>query len=114
MDSHTDSFKKEIFFREGDIILDPFCGSGTTLVQANELKINAIGVDVSEFNTLISNCKINKFDLFDVKKEIDYLTIELKKYLIDSNTVNFEEELSKLLNVFNNEYFPSPEYKYKL
>ncbi|MCS7054499.1 MAG: site-specific DNA-methyltransferase [Ignavibacterium sp.] len=114
LDSHTDNFKKEIFFREGDIILDPFCGSGTTLVQANELKINAIGVDVSEFNTLISNCKINKFDLFDVKKEIDYITIELKKYLIDSKTVNFEEELSQLLNVFNNEYFPSPEYKYKL
>jgi len=37
LDEHTDEFKKEQFFKKGDIILDPFCGSGTTLVQANEL-----------------------------------------------------------------------------
>jgi len=35
LDSHTDESKKEIYFRKGDIVLDPFCGSGTTLVQAN-------------------------------------------------------------------------------
>ncbi len=34
LDSHTDDFKKEVYFNKGDIILDPFCGSGTTLVQA--------------------------------------------------------------------------------
>ena len=29
LDSHTDDFKKEVYFNKGDIILDPFCGSGT-------------------------------------------------------------------------------------
>lgn len=33
LDSSTDSFKTEVFFQKGDIVLDPFCGSGTTLVQ---------------------------------------------------------------------------------
>lgn len=37
LDSHTDEYKKETYFEPGDIVLDPFCGSGTTLVQANEL-----------------------------------------------------------------------------
>ena len=32
LDSHTDKFKKEVFFNKGDIVLDPFCGSGTTLI----------------------------------------------------------------------------------
>lgn len=36
LDSHTDKFKTETFFRQGDIVLDPFCGSGTTFVQANK------------------------------------------------------------------------------
>ncbi|MGI9107335.1 MAG: DNA methyltransferase, partial [Pyrinomonadaceae bacterium] len=36
-------------FKPDDVILDPFMGSGTTLVQANEMKMHSIGIDVSEF-----------------------------------------------------------------
>ena len=57
LDEHTDEFKTQSYFKQGDIVLDPFCGSGTTLVEANELGINSIGIDISEFNTLISNIK---------------------------------------------------------
>jgi len=46
LDNHIDKFKKEFYFKEGDIVLDPFSGSGTTMVQACELGIHAVGVDV--------------------------------------------------------------------
>lgn len=34
--------------REGDIVLDPFAGSGTTLLAAEQLKCNFIGFDISD------------------------------------------------------------------
>ncbi|MFA5511573.1 MAG: DNA methyltransferase, partial [Candidatus Kapaibacterium sp.] len=114
LDSHTDKFKKDIYFSPGDIILDPFCGSGTTMVQGNELGIHIVGIDVSAFNALISNCKVKRYDLDDVQKEVDSITNNLKLFLSNSNTIKFEDALLKELNDFNNKYFPVPEYKYNV
>ncbi len=114
LDNHIDNFKKEIYFKEGDIILDPFCGSGTTLVQANELNIHAIGIDISEFNSMIANSKITKYNLIELQTEIQKITRTLKAFLENSNIIKFEEKLLEELFNFNNKYFPNPEYRYKI
>ena len=93
IDSHTDSFKKEVYFHKGDIILDPFCGSGTMPVQANELGMHAIGIDISAFNTLISNVKIDKYDFNDLQNEIVKITKALRQFIKKSNNSEFEAEL---------------------
>ncbi len=111
LDSHTDEFKKEVYFNKGDIILDPFCGSGTTLVQSNELGIHALGIDISMFNAMISNVKVRKHDIKNLKDAIDQITIELKKFQNTKNNITFEKQLLFELTNFNNRYFPSPEYK---
>ena len=114
LDDHTDEFKKEVFFKPGDIILDPFCGSGTTLVQANELGIHAVGVDISAFNSLISNVKIDKYNFQDIYESARKITNNLLEFQQDKNNVEFEEKLLEELKIFNDKYFPSPEYKFRV
>jgi len=58
------------YFKEGDIVLDPFSGSGTTLVEANVLGINSIGVELSPFNILIQRVKTEKYNIPEVEGEI--------------------------------------------
>jgi len=45
------------YFRPGGCVYDPFCGSGTTLVEANAYGLDAVGCDVSAFNCLLSRVK---------------------------------------------------------
>lgn len=58
------------YFNEEDVILDPFMGSGTTLVQGNEMKMHTIGVDISPFNCLIARVKTAKYDVAKARREI--------------------------------------------
>lgn len=44
---------------KGDTVLDPFCGSGTTLVAANLLERHAIGMDISEQAIALTQKRLN-------------------------------------------------------
>ncbi|MFI3240430.1 MAG: DNA methyltransferase [Bacteroidales bacterium] len=114
LDNHRDNFKRDVYFRKGDIVLDPFCGSGTTLVQANELGIHAVGIDVSAFNALISNCKLSSVDLDRLNSEITRIGNALIDFTSKNHVTEFEQELLSELNNFNSKYFPVPEFKRKV
>lgn len=114
IDDHIDDFKRQMFFNKGDIILDPFSGSGTTLVQANELGIHSIGVDISKFNCSIANAKLSCYQFEELKKTISDIIFCFNKMPVKSNVTAFEKELSNALTVFNQEYFPSPEFKRRI
>jgi len=58
------------FFEAGQSVLDPFAGSGTTLVEANILGINAVGVELSPFNCLIMRAKTRARDLDCLHREV--------------------------------------------
>lgn len=109
IDNHIDEFKKDIYFKKDDVIFDPFCGSGTTLVQANELGINALGIDISDFNTIISNSKIADIDLEKLEIILKELTNKLKNYI--KINYKFEDELNEKLSEFNYKYFNKLAYK---
>jgi DNA modification methylase len=52
---------------EGDIVLDPMCGSGTTLRVAKELKRNFIGMDISSEYCLLSQKRVDNANMNQVE-----------------------------------------------
>lgn len=114
IDDHIDDFKQESYFNTGDIILDPFLGSGTTIIQALETGIHSIGIDVSEFNCMISSCKADQYEDEYLQKSIKKLIALFAHFEHNNNVHNFENELLIELNKFNTIYFPSPNFKYKI
>jgi hypothetical protein len=54
----------------GGRVLDPFAGSGTTLVQALESGHDATGVDIAAFNCLLMRVKTARYNEFTLEKEL--------------------------------------------
>jgi len=81
------SFVK-LFSKERETILDPFCGCGTTLVEALLNNRNSIGIDFNPLGVLISKVKTTMLS----KEDIDFLekNLSLLKYdlSIKSDTIN--------------------------
>lgn len=66
-------------------LLDPFCGSGTTLVIAQKLGIDSTGIDINPFATLLSSVKTT---IYNRKKMLS----SIKKIENDLNQKqNFKE-----------------------
>ena len=81
------------------------------LVQASELGLHALGFDISEFNTLITNTKLRRHDLSQLARQIEEITEKLMSFYDEFGLREFDHELSERLSSFNAEYFPSPEFK---
>lgn len=55
----------QVFTQPGDLVLDPMCGSGSTLVAAKVLDRNYIGIDISE-----EYCKLSKVRLDSLQTNV--------------------------------------------
>jgi hypothetical protein len=54
----------------GDVVWDPFAGSGTTLVEANALGMHSAGCDISAFNCLLSRVKTGVYDSAELLADV--------------------------------------------
>ena len=58
------------YVRAGGAVLDPFAGSGTTLVQSLESGHDAVGGDIAAFNCLLMRVKTARYNEFTLEKEL--------------------------------------------
>lgn len=76
------------YFKDGQTVFDPFSGSGTTLIQANELKVNSVGCDISAFNVLLTQAKSKHYLIEQARREINAIlmrTLQSDKTIFNTN-----------------------------
>lgn len=93
---------------EGDIILDPFCGSGTTCVSAKLLKRKYIGIDISPdavelANKRLTEMVVSESALLEKGKE-DYLEKTEKELAILEHINAFPVQRNAGIDGFLKEY----------
>lgn len=95
------------FSNEGDVVLDPFCGRGTTVFEANQQNRTGMGVDVSPLALEIAKSKLKNVTYEQVKErlnQIDFSKEKLEGYeefkdiyhpKTYSQIMNLKEQLTK-------------------
>ena len=74
------------------IILDPFSGSGSTLLAANEMGYSGVGFEVNPFSFFLSKCKLEKY----TKEIIELFKKEYEEILHNAEEIDEEYVLPKL------------------
>lgn len=103
---------------EGDTILDPFCGCGTSLLEGLKLKRNVIGIDLSPIGILCSKVKTYKYNKKEIEKYAEIvLNIDEKNVLIPdfpNRELWFNKEVLKNLGMLNYNIYniEAEEYRY--
>lgn len=92
------------FTKEGENVLDIFCGSGTTLVEANLLNRNSYGIDVNPIAILIAKTKTLKLN----QKEFN----EIEKWIKESRPIILSDlnKYKKINEYGNNEKLFIPDF----
>ena len=103
---HIPRYFLEKYTRKNEIILDPFCGSGTTLLETILLGRNTIGIDINPLAILISEVKTTPLDIAELSSAIQLIKERIrncnKKTTIDFPNIEYWfckkaiDELSKI------------------
>jgi len=100
-----------IGLKEGETVCDPFCGTGTTLLEAESMGIHAIGLDFDEKMYKISkeNLKANGYkskvfksdfqELLKISKKFDGIVTDLPYGIASKVSEKPEEILKKFFSI---------------
>jgi len=88
--NHSAAFPEELpewfiklFTKQNDVVLDPFMGSGTTLIVANRMKRHSIGIDnVKEYYEMVKR-QIPSVELYLLEPKEEYESIKpIRRYAV--------------------------------
>ena len=70
----------ERYSAEGDLVLDPFCGSGTLLVEASASGRNSVGLDVDPLAVAVANAKVQRLNPSALKASADNILSAMSEH----------------------------------
>jgi len=98
------------FSKQGDIVLDPFCGCGTMAVEAKILGRHSINYDINENAINLTKEKLNKLTKEEIKNAYDYFinelikenenekTTKLRKVQIEKEIIKYKKLVEEIIN----------------
>ena len=72
----------------GDVLLDPYCGTGTSLLEAKLAGMDAVGTDLNPLARLIASIKTTELDVGKLAKHIDRFDALAQETAADSTEAN--------------------------
>ena len=97
------------FSDRGDLVLDPFSGSGTVPYEAALLNRRSIAFDISDMSVAISNAKLKNCSFKRCEEIINELAIYISKNEISEKSLKDSEEVT--FNKTIQEYFEKETFK---
>ena len=88
-----------IGLNQGDTVLDPFIGSGTSALEAQLLGINCVGIDISPLCVLQSRVKVESIDaLTDIMDWKGRIRDKIATPLFDTENKTLDETIESISN----------------
>lgn len=84
-----------LFSRPGDIVLDPFMGGGTTVLEAYALGRRAYGVDLNQLSVFITRAKLTTLDEAEIPALSGWLDRVVAGFNYSSTTLSGKTPSSK-------------------
>ena len=76
---HIPNYLIKKFSKEGDTILDPFCGSGTTLLESILCSRNALGIELNPVARLVAKVKVTPLDRTELANAVSKFRKEVNR-----------------------------------
>lgn len=73
--------------KEMSVLFDPYCGTGTSLVEGSLVGLKCIGTDLNPLARLISKSKVTKVNINNIKS----LFRDFEKYIISDNNIDLKK-----------------------
>lgn len=73
--------------KEMSVLFDPYCGTGTSLVEGSLVGLKCIGTDLNPLARLISKSKVTKVDINNIKS----LFKDFEKYITSNKSIDLKK-----------------------